>query len=170
MQLAYSMIDVHVGGEIVTKLRLPSSPDLHGKIRVEVESLSITNMLNKCVIIEEWIDDEYVYFAPSSAIDGKRSYKLRAKVMPISDSSASAVHSPTSHISAMKPGVGGDVKMRYHLFSAAHDGCLQCVRRLIEDDGIPADAQSVSGNFNVLEWAKHGGHQPVIDYVQNLAK
>ena len=63
-----------------------------------------------------------------------------------------------------------DNAQRFSQFSAAHDGCLECVRRLIEDDGIPADAQSVSGNFNVLEWAKHGGHQPVIDYVQNLAK
>ena len=54
----------------------------------------------------------------------------------------------------------------YLLFSAAHDGCRECVRRYIEDDGINPGATSQSGR-NALLWAVWGaGNQKDTSWVQ----
>jgi hypothetical protein len=44
----------------------------------------------------------------------------------------------------------------YKLFSAAFDGCRDCVRAYIEDELLDPNVRSESGEFNALSWALAG--------------
>ena len=60
---------------------------------------------------------------------------------------------------------------QYHLFAAAYDGCLPCVKRLVEVDGVPLDSKSFHKGYTALDWAKWGvdhdrpGCAGVVDWV-----
>ena len=67
----------------------------------------------------------------------------------------------------------GDKK--YFLFKAASDGCVACVKRLVEKDGVNANIESLSCKYTALdfaEWFQTRGDNPsgcaeVISYLRH---
>ena len=47
----------------------------------------------------------------------------------------------------------------YVLFQAASDGCLPCVRKLIEEDGLDPFAESINCKYTALEFAMYASDQ-----------
>ena len=62
------------------------------------------------------------------------------------------------HVAACKRRPGDP---KYAYFSAAFDGCLQCVRRWTESGHVDVNVMSDHGGYNAMSWAhygKEGGH------------
>lgn len=74
-------------------------------------------------------------------------------------------HSPYDHTFCLKKNMPKHRADVYHLFSAAYDGCLLCTKHFIEEVGISTAEKSDSGEYNVFDWAKHGGHQDICRYL-----
>ena len=59
-----------------------------------------------------------------------------------------------AHPPKMKKSLGG--RLKYVLFQASMDGCLPCVRHLIEVEGLDPDGRSDSGAYSALDFATYG--------------
>jgi organic hydroperoxide reductase OsmC/OhrA len=63
---------------------------------------------------------------------------------------------------AMGPGHQKKAKeggRKYHLFAAAHAGCLECVQKLVLHEGIDPNSQSTRCKYSVQDWADWGYKQ-----------
>ena len=52
-----------------------------------------------------------------------------------------------------------DGKREYVLFKAAEDGCLSCVKWLIEQEGVDPNSRSENNGYTVVGFADWGLHQ-----------
>lgn len=96
--------------------------------------------------------------------DSKTS-KCPRLVAPKHSSELTSDHSPYDHTFCLKKNMPPHRADVYHLFSAAYDGCLFCTKHFVEEVGISPAEKSDSGEYNVLDWAKHGGHQDICRYL-----
>ena len=78
-----------------------------------------------------------------------------------------------AHTPKMKNSLGG--RLQYVLFQASMDGCLPCVRHLIEVEGLDPEGRSDSGAYSALDFATYGlqrtslsGCADVADYLLAL--
>ena len=60
----------------------------------------------------------------------------------------------------------------YRLYEAAADGCLECVRKLVEIEGVDPSRGSKNRGYTVMDWAQHSldqgkstGCQEVLQYL-----
>ena len=58
------------------------------------------------------------------------------------------------------------LQLKYRLFYAAQDGCLDCVRHSIEDLGVAVDSKSLNRGYTALDFATWASHQAVIKYLE----
>lgn len=79
-----------------------------------------------------------------------------AQTGPSSSSSRSSNPSQTAcpstaHVPSTRPG-----NRIYWLFQAAQEGCLECVRRLVEEEGLDVDSKSQTQGWSALSFAEWG--------------
>ena len=116
-------------------------------------------------------EDVLAYLRESSLLTCKEDLPLAASsdVLPFSCGGPDVAHVP--------PKRGGKVQPRgYYLYKAAEHGCLQCVRYLVEIEGLDPNECSSTCSYSAAEFARWGrdlnqrseSYGEVIAYLEEL--
>ena len=60
-----------------------------------------------------------------------------------------------AHVSTLKSALNGGGRI-YTLFKACEDGCLPCVKKLIEEEHVDPNQRSTSGTYGAIDFVTWG--------------
>ena len=130
---------------------------------IEIASGSLVGQKLSFLFEKQISADAHLFYDINQGTPDSLPVALRARVFKSDQNQTSSLEVISTelgldhvHKSAFKHRVAPELCKTYIAFSAAYDGCLQCVKHLVEEHGVSATTPSASGTYNMLSWAVHG--------------
>jgi hypothetical protein len=100
---------------------------------------------------EAIVDDRYREAMAEMRTCGGRSRSPRRTVCVLND--VRRKHNGTNKRGHRPANAARRKQPKYWLFAAANDGCVHCVQRMIQDEGVDPNSKSENCHFNTRDWA-----------------
>jgi hypothetical protein len=171
-------LEIHVNGKVMTNILIPSGDINHEwRMAAVTECLRITGehpLSTYQILFEKKMPSGLYVFLPDSEVVA--GMELRVKLVELEQHSkkgkAKKAKAPDGravqlckelgvcqHTSAWKKNCPPEYEHTYIAFSAANEGCKDCVQRMVQVHNVSLEALSCSKDYNLYSWAEYGLEQ-----------